>query len=125
MSTDERISLIDHEIKLSGEQEKLKSEAQEGYGCVAVSDSSDRRNHENTQFRLSNLARMCCTKVRSKFKNNRCCLWSSKAVILILVWNLIISVAFKSFFDPNLYTVTIINKLLDSNYYLSVLMISG
>ena len=61
--------------------------------------------------------------MRSKFKNNHCCLWSSKAVILIFVWNLIISVAFKNFFEPSLYTVTI--KLLDGNYYLSVLMISG
>ena len=48
------------------------------------------------------------TKVRSKFKNCHCCLWSSKAVILILVWNLIISIGFKSFFDPSLYTVTIL-----------------
>ena len=47
------------------------------------------------------------TKVRSKFKKCHCCLWSSKAVILILVWNLIISIGFKSFFDPSLYTVTI------------------
>ena len=56
MSTDERISLIDHEIKLAEEQEKSQTETQEGYGCVAVSDSSHRRNHENIQFRLSNLA---------------------------------------------------------------------
>ena len=49
------------------------------------------------------------TKVRSKFKNCHRCLWSSKAVILILVWNLIISIGFRSFFDPSLYTVTIIH----------------
>ena len=53
------------------------------------------------------------TKVRSKFKNCRCCLWSSKAVILILVWNLIISIGFKSFFDPSLYTITILKLISD------------
>ena len=109
MSTGERLPLIDHEIKLSGDQEESQTEAQEGYGCVAVtvSESSHRRNLENAQYRLSNLAQVCYTKVRSKFKDHRCCLWSSKAVILILVWNLIISLCFTSFFDPSFYTVTL------------------
>ena len=69
------------------------------------------------------------TKVRSKFKNCHCCLWSSKAVILILVWNLIISVGFKSFFDPSLYTVTILKYTFDDDDfyydYISVLMLYG
>ena len=58
------------------------------------------------------------TKVRSKFKNCHCCLWSSKAVILILVWNLIISIGFRSFFDTNLYTITILKFISDDdNFY--------
>ena len=58
------------------------------------------------------------TKVRSKFKNCHCCLWSSKAVILILVWNLIISIGFKSFFDPSFYTVTISKSTFnDDDFY--------
>ena len=71
------------------------------------------------------------TKVRSKFKNCRCCLWSSKAVILILVWNLIISIGFKSFFDPSLYTVTILKFTFDDDNcvdcydYNPVLMLYG
>ena len=69
------------------------------------------------------------TKVRSKFKNCRCCLWSSKAVILILVWNLIISIGFRSFFDPSLYTVTILKYTFDDDDfyydYISVLMLYG
>ena len=67
------------------------------------------------------------TKVRSKFKNCRCCLWSSKAVILILVWNLIISIGFKSFFDPNLYTITILKFISDDDNsdYTIVLMVYG
>ena len=122
MSTEERhlseFPQIDHEIKLS------QTEAQEGHSCVAVSDSSHRRNHENTLFRLSSLTRVCCSKVKSKFKNNRCCLWSSKAVILILVWNLIISVCFKSFFDPSLYTVTMF-KIYDDTTEYATLMFFG
>ena len=71
------------------------------------------------------------TKVRSKFKNCYCCLWSSKVVILILVWNLIISIGFKSFFDPSLYTVTISKSTFDATNdyfyfdYIPVLMIYG
>ena len=69
------------------------------------------------------------TKVRSKFKNCHCCLWSSKAVILILVWNLIISIGFKSFFDPSFYTVTISKSTFnDDDFYYdytSVLTIYG
>ena len=69
------------------------------------------------------------TKVRSKFKNCHCCLWSSKAVILILVWNLIISIGFKSFFDPSLYTITILKLTSDDDNfyydYTSVLMVYG
>ena len=119
MSTNERLPLIDNEIKSAGDQEQSQTEAQEGYGCVAItaSDSSHRRNLENAQSScrpLSNLARVYCTKVRSKFKNNRCCLWSSKAVILILVWNLTISIGLGVFLDPSLYTITIVDIVKDS-----------
>ena len=51
----------------------------------------------NEHFNLS--------KVKSKFKSRRCCLWSSKAALLILTWNLIVSFSLLSFFDPSLYQV--------------------
>ena len=44
------------------------------------------------------------SKVKSKFKSRCCCLWSSKAALLILLWNLIISFSLMSFFDPSLYS---------------------
>ena len=134
MTTNERLPLIDNEIKSAGDQEQSQTEAQEGYGYVAItaSDSSHRRNLENAQSGckpLSNLARVCCTKVRSKFKNNRCCLWSSKAVILILVWNLIISIGMGVFLDPSLYTITIADIVQRDQYMLpaydSFLMLFG
>ena len=69
-------------------------------------------NGEEFQCTPLKLTRVCYKKVRSKFKNCRYCLtmWSSKAVVLILVWNLIISVGFKGFFDPSLYTVTLLKN---------------
>ena len=46
-------------------------------------------------------------KVKSKFKSRHCCLWSSKAALLILIWNLIVSFSMMCFFDPSLYTAAI------------------
>ena len=69
-------------------------------------DTSYSEEFQNTPPKLGSITQVCL-KVRSKFKNHRCCLWSSKAIILILAWNLIISVGFKGFLDPSLYTVTI------------------
>ena len=46
----------------------------------------------------------CYAKVKLKFRSRHCCLWSSKAALLVLVWNLIISFGLVCFFDPSLYT---------------------
>ena len=46
-------------------------------------------------------------KVKSKFKSRHCCLWSSKAALLVLIWNLIVSFSMMCFFDPSLYTTAI------------------
>ena len=56
-----------------------------------------------------------------KFKNHRCYLWSSRAVVLILVWNLIISIDFKSFFDPSLYAV-MFNELSFYSFYAKIFL---
>ena len=87
-------------------------------------------NSMNTSPRtkLEKLSSQVYTKVRSKFKNNRCFLWSSKAVFLILVWNIIISIGFKSFLDPSLYTNIIAKYDFDHDYYdgySSVLLVHG
>lgn len=44
-------------------------------------------------------------KVKSKFRNQKCCLWSSKAALMILTWNLIVSVGFLSRVDPSWYAI--------------------
>ena len=47
----------------------------------------------------------CFEKVKTKFKSRRCCLCSSRAAILILVWNAIVSFGLLSFFNPTWYNV--------------------
>ena len=51
------------------------------------------------------------TRMRSNF-HCRCqrCYVSSKAALLILLWNLILVAGFKSLLDPNLFRVTLILK---------------
>lgn len=46
----------------------------------------------------------CYAKVKLKFQSRHCCLWSSKAALLVLVWNLSIYFGLLCFFDPSLYT---------------------
>ena len=42
--------------------------------------------------------------LKSKFKNQRCCFCSSKAVLIILTWNTMISFGLLTFLDPEFYT---------------------
>ena len=49
----------------------------------------------------------CCTKVKSKFRSRHFCLCSSKAALIILVWNLIIASGLVSLMDPAIYTFVI------------------
>ena len=92
--------------------------------------NSDELHNHHTPLRpkLGKVNSRVYSKVRSKFKSHRYCVWSSKAVILILSLNLIISIGFKSFFDPSLYTV-IFNEIDydddDDDYLLVMLLING
>ena len=61
------------------------------------------KDEENTLLLWNTRTYGCCEKVKSRFKSRRCCLKSSKAALLILVWNLIVSCGISSFLDPNLY----------------------
>ena len=100
MATDESPPIIEL-IDSVADKEQTHDDRQED----SHMDISYNTFYSKESLKHSSIAQVC-RKVRSKFMNHRCCLWSSKAVILILVWNLIISVGFKSFFDPSLYTVT-------------------
>ena len=79
MTTDERLPLIKHHRKLTGDQEHCQTEAQEDRREMNRNNIESHRNpeSENTRFRLRNqsVIHACFTVVRSKFKNNRCCLW--------------------------------------------------
>ena len=127
MATDKDLTQIevgalaaDIEEQTSDEKEE---ESQLSTNYVSYSSDGLRRN-TSQQAKLGKLTSRVYTKVKSKFKNHRCCLWSSKAVVLILLWNLIISIGFKSFLDPSLYTVTMFNDIyyVDDDYFMVVLI---
>ena len=46
----------------------------------------------------------CCMKAKSKFRSRPFCLCSSKAALIILVWNLIITFGLVGLMDPAIYT---------------------
>lgn len=60
-------------------------------------------NHESTPL-LGERSRGCYKKVKCKFNSRHCCLSSSKAAELSIIWNLIISFGLMSFLDPSFYT---------------------
>ena len=103
---------------IAADMEQICDEKEEGshLSINYVSCKNDEPCNTSQRDNLGKLsiARRIHTKVRSKFNNHPCCLWSSKAVILILVWNLIISIGFKSFFDPSLYTNIILKRDFDN-----------
>ena len=130
MATNEDLPRI--EIQTLADDEEQTYDEKEEESHASINYTSYGEELQNTPWlklhKLTNPIHVY-TKVRSKFKNCRCCLWSSKAVILILVWNLIISIGFKSFFDPSFYTVTISKSTFnDDDFYYdytSVLTIYG
>ena len=68
-----------------------------------VSDGTD-GSGENTPLCRNNNSRQPSrySKVKSKFKSRRCCLCSSKAALIILVWNMIVS-CLLVFTNPSYY----------------------
>ena len=117
MATDEGLPLIKHQKESAARSEdQSQIEAQEDRH--EVNRRNTHRENENTQYRPRNrsVIQACCIKVRSKFKHNHCCLWSSKAVILVLVWNLIVSFGINVFFDPSVYTDVIFKINKDEDY---------
>ena len=90
-------------------RDELETERESLLSINYVSYNGDELHNRHIPLRakLSKVTNRVYTKVRSKFKRHRYCLWSSKAVVLILLWDLIISIGFKSFFDPSLYTIMI------------------
>ena len=130
MATNEDLPRI--EIQTLADDKEQTHDEKEEESHASITCTSYGEELQNTPWlklhKLTNPVHVY-TKVRSKFKNCHCCLWSSKAVILILVWNLIISIGFKSFFDPSLYTITILKFTFgDDDFYYgytSVLMVYG
>ena len=116
MATDEDLPQIEVETRAVADTEQTnkcdveEEESHSSMKCAPHNSHGLRRPSPRAK-----LGKLTCMKVRSKFKNHRCCLWTSKAVVLVLIWNLIISIGFKSFFDPSLYTVAILKAY--KNYY--------
>ena len=106
--------------------DELEKEKELHLSINYVSYSSDELHnpHTSLQTKLGKVTSRVYTKVRSKFKSHHYCVWSSKAVVLILLWNLMITVGFRSFFDPSLHTVTIF-KINESDIYLLAVLIYG
>ena len=105
MATAKQLSQIEvHDLTADNGQTYEKEEEPQ-FSMNYISYKNDELNNTSPRHKFGELTSRVCTMVRSKFKNHRCCLWSSRAVVLILVWNLIISTGFKSFFDPSLYAV--------------------
>ena len=81
-------------------RDELEKEKESHLSINYISYDSD-EFHTPLRAKLGKVTSRVYTKVRSKFKSYNCCVWSSKAVVLILLWNLIITVGFRSFFDPS------------------------
>ena len=115
MATDKDLPQIEVEVLAADEQSICDEKEEESHSSIKyVSYSNDELRNSSQRAKHGKLTSRVYTKIRSKFKNHRRCLWSSKAVVLILAWNLIISIGFNSFFDPSLYTVIMFNDI--SNY---------
>ena len=116
MATDKDFPQIEAQ-NLAADMDELEKEEESHFSINYASYNSDELHNQHIPLRakLGKVIGRVYTKVRYKFKNHRCCVWSSKAVVLILLWNLIISVGLKSFFDPSLYTI-IFNDV-DIDYY--------
>ena len=80
-------------------RDELEKEKELHLSINYVSYNSDELHNRYTPLRakLGKVIGRVYTKVRSKFKSHHYCLWSSKAVVLILLWNLIITIGFRSF----------------------------
>jgi cytochrome c oxidase subunit IV len=104
--------------------DELEKEEEVYLSINYVSYNSDELHNRYTSLRakLGKLTGRLSTKVRSKFTSHGYCLWSSKAVVLILLWNLIISIGFKSFIDPSAYAYIIIFDDIDYDYFVVMLI---
>ena len=78
---------------------QIQSTEQEDNSQASLSRAS---NHENSPL-LGEKSQGCCRNIKKKFKGHRCCLSSSKAAELSIIWNLIISFGMMSFLDPTFY----------------------
>ena len=87
-----------------------------------LNTSRSSNDQENTPL-LENTQRSvgCFEKVRTKYNSRRCCLCSSRAAILILVWNAIVSFGLLSFLDPSMY-MNMSFRLFDNNWFVTLIV---
>ena len=80
---------------------QIQNAKQEDSSQTLLSRASS--SHESTPL-LGERSWGYCKKIKTKFNSQRCCLSSSKAAELSIIWNLIISFGLMSFLDPSFYT---------------------
>ena len=98
--------------------EYLKMATQHEIKDLSCVEESNTSASERTPL-LGNERQRASTRMRSKFRcrHRRCCL-TSKAAILILLWNLILVVGLESFLDPYYYG----NMLEDIGWYGTIIV---
>ena len=96
-----RTNLSGLSIQYRNETQEILHRSRTGLPSRPIQDEENSPLLRNTQ------RHGCCEKVKSRFKSRRCCIRSSKAALLILFWNLIVSCGISSFLDPNLYNSTL------------------
>lgn len=117
MATDDDLSQIEVQTVAANKEQTCDEKEEGSHLSTNYVSYSDELRNISLRIQLGKFINRVYTKVRSKFKNYRCFLWPSKAVVLILAWNLMISIGFKSFLDPSLYTGTILSIDFDGIYY--------
>ena len=111
MTTPKQLNLEDGSSEAGPQRQNINA-GLDRYSTTTLSSGSCEQY--NTPLLGTVRPRGCFVKVMSRFRSRNCCLRSSKAALLILVWNLIISFGMLGFFDPSWY-ITLFNDILLSN----------
>ena len=100
MTTSQHLNLEDGSSEAGPQRQNINA-GLDRYSTTTLASGSCEQ--ENTPLLGTVRPRGCFTKVMSRFRSRNCCLRSSKAALLILVWNLIISFGMLGFLDPSWY----------------------
>ena len=112
MTTPQQLNLEDGSSEAGLQRQNINA-GLDRYSTTTLASGSCEQ--ENTPLLGIVRPRGCFAKVMSRFRSRNCCLRSSKAALLILVWNLIISFGMLGFLDPSWY-IALFSETLFSNW---------